>query len=85
MIEYLLDRALRAQGVVSLDSACYMDAPRKPAMAALIEARVRRRRLVPVALEDAGKALHWTAPEALAAAPGPRSSACTCSRRSTRW
>ena len=32
---------------------CYMDAPRKPAMAALIEARVRRRRLVPVAIEGA--------------------------------
>jgi uncharacterized protein YcaQ len=67
--EYLLDRALRAQGVVSLDSACYMDAPRKPAMAALIEARVRRRRLVPLAVEGAGKALHWAAPEALDAAP----------------
>jgi uncharacterized protein YcaQ len=63
--EYLLDRALRAQGVVSLDSVCYMDAPRKPAVAALIEARVRRRRLVPVALEGAGRAGHWTAPETL--------------------
>ena len=52
-LDYLLDRALRAQGVVSLDSACYMDAPRKKAMAALIEARVRRRRLVPVAIDGA--------------------------------
>ena len=30
-LDYLLDRALRAQGVVSLDSICYMDAPRKKA------------------------------------------------------
>ena len=67
--EYLLDRALRAQGVISLDSACYMDAPRKPAMAALIEARVRRRELVPVALEGAGKAMHWAPPAVLEAAP----------------
>ncbi|MFO1207849.1 MAG: crosslink repair DNA glycosylase YcaQ family protein [Amaricoccus sp.] len=67
--EYLLDRALRAQGVASLDSACYMDAPRKPLMAALIEARVARRRLVPLAVEGAGKALHWAVPEALEAAP----------------
>ena len=29
---YLLDRALRAQGIVSLDSVCYHDAPRKPAI-----------------------------------------------------
>src|SRR5205085_12367560 len=26
---YLLDRALRSQGVVSLDSICHLDAPRK--------------------------------------------------------
>src|SRR6476661_6166219 len=39
---YLLDRALRAQGVVSLDSTCHLDAPSKPAIRRLIEARVRR-------------------------------------------
>lgn len=71
-LEYLLDRALRAQGVVSLDSACYMDAKRKAAMAALVEARVRRRRLVPVAI--AGLKPHWAAPEALAD-PGPETEA----------
>jgi uncharacterized protein YcaQ len=65
-LDYLLDRALRAQGVVSLDSACYMDAPRKKPMAALIEARVRRRRLVPLAIDGAKP--HWATPEALAAA-----------------
>jgi uncharacterized protein YcaQ len=72
--EYLLDRALRAQGVGSRDSAGYRAAPRKPAMRALIEARVRRRALVPLALEGAGKTLHWAAPEALealAAGEGP--------------
>ena len=36
VLDYLLDRALRAQGVVSLDSICHLDAPRKPAMAARI-------------------------------------------------
>lgn len=64
--DYLLDRALRAQGVVSLDSVCYLDAPRKAAVAALIGGRARRRRLVPVALEGVGKAAHWATPEALA-------------------
>jgi uncharacterized protein len=63
-LDYLIDRALRAQGVISLDSACYMDAPRKKPMAALIEARVRRRRLVPVAID--GLKPHWATPEALA-------------------
>ena len=40
-IAYLLDRALRAQGVVSLDSICHLDAPSKAAIRRLIEARVR--------------------------------------------
>jgi uncharacterized protein len=61
---YLLDRALRSQGVVSLDSICHLDAPRKAATAKLIGARVRRKELVPVALEGA-RPEHWTTPEAL--------------------
>ena len=71
VVEYLLDRALRAQGVVSLDSICFQDAPRKPAMRRLIEARVRRKELVPVRLEGAEKAEHWALPEALELAAGP--------------
>jgi uncharacterized protein YcaQ len=62
---YLLDRALRAQGVVSLDSICHLDAPSKPAIRRLIEARVRRKELVPVALEGAGKQEHWASLETL--------------------
>src|SRR4051812_34582782 len=62
---YLLDRALRAQGVVSVDSICHLDAPSKPAVRRLIEARVRRKELVAVALEGAGKQQHWARPQAL--------------------
>ncbi len=63
---YLLDRGLRSQGVVSLDSICHLDAPRKKAVQTLLARRVRRGELVPVALEGAGKHEHWAAPEALA-------------------
>jgi uncharacterized protein YcaQ len=62
---YLLDRALRAQGVVSLDSICHLDAPSKPSIRRLIQTRVRRNELVPVALEGAGKQEHWARPETL--------------------
>jgi uncharacterized protein len=62
---YVLDRALRAQGVASLDSICHLDAPSKKAVRRLIDARVRRRELVPVALQDAGKQEHWAQPDAL--------------------
>ena len=66
---YHLDRALRAQSVISLDSVCYLDAPRKPLVREAIEARVRSRRLVPVTLAGAGKIEHWAEPAALDAAP----------------
>ena len=62
---YLLDRALRAQGVVSLDSICHLDAPSKAAIRRLIEARVRRGELTPVALDGAGKQEHWAKPQTL--------------------
>jgi uncharacterized protein len=62
---YLLDRALRAQGIVSLDSICHLDAPGKAAIRRLIEARIRRKELAPVALEGAGKQEHWARPETL--------------------
>jgi uncharacterized protein len=67
-LDYLLERALRSQGVVSLDSICYGDARRKPGMRELIDRRVRSKRLVPVAIEGAGKAAFWATPEALAGA-----------------
>ncbi|HTN61530.1 MAG TPA: crosslink repair DNA glycosylase YcaQ family protein [Devosia sp.] len=70
--EYLLERALRAQGIVSLDSICHLDAPSKAGVKTLIEARVRRKGLVPVHLEHLPKVQHWARPETLEAelAPG---------------
>lgn len=62
---YKLDRALRSQGLVSLDSICHLDAPGKPDVAALIEARVRRRALVPVVIAGADTITHWATPETL--------------------
>jgi uncharacterized protein len=67
VLDYLLDRALRSQGVVSLDSVCYLDSQRKPAMRRLIEARTRRNELVPVALAGAGAPPHWLRPQTLEA------------------
>ncbi len=62
---YLLDRALRAQGLVSLDSICHLDAPSKASIRTLIEARVRRQELLAVELEGAGKLQHWAPPDVL--------------------
>lgn len=70
-LAYLLDRALRAQGVIGLDSTAYLEAKAKPALRGLIEARVRRRALVPVRLEGAEKVEHWARPDTLDAMPDP--------------
>jgi uncharacterized protein YcaQ len=71
MLNYLLDRALQSQGIVSVESICYLDPPRKPAMRLLVESRVRRKQLIPVQLQGAGEALHWVRPDTLDAIPDP--------------
>lgn len=71
VLEYLLDRALRAQGLVSLDSICHLSANRKAGVRRLIEARMRQKTLVPVGIEDAGKIEHWAAPETVDASLEP--------------
>ncbi len=70
-LNYLLDRALQAQGIVSVESICHRDAPRKPAMRRLLESRVRRKELIPVQMEGAGQSLHWVRPDTLDAIPVP--------------
>ncbi len=70
---YLLERGLRAQGIVSLDSICHLDAPSKAAVRQQIEARLRRHELVAVSLEGAGKQEHWAKPETLAETDAPQS------------
>jgi uncharacterized protein len=71
-LNYLLDRALQSQGIVSVESICHLDAaPRKLAMRRLVESRVRRRELIPVQLEGAGQSMHWVCPDTLDAIPDP--------------
>ncbi len=66
---YRLDRALRAQGVVSLDGVCYLEPRAKTAVRPLVAARVRRGTLVPVALPGGGE--YWATPDALDATLPP--------------
>jgi uncharacterized protein len=70
-LNYLLDRALQSQGIVSVESICHLDSPRKPAMLRLLESRIRRKELISVQLEAAGQVLHWVRPETLDTSPGP--------------
>jgi uncharacterized protein YcaQ len=71
LIDYFIDRALRAQGVVTLDSICHLAAGRKQAVHERIEARMRNNDIIAVDVEESNVA-HWARPEAeerLAAPP----------------
>ena len=68
-LNHVLERALRSQGLVSIDSACYGGVASKPAVRRLIEAKVRRGELVAVDFEGAGECRHWARPETLALEP----------------
>lgn len=67
---YLLRRAVRSQGIVSLDSICYGHLAAKPLVTPLIEAAVAAGHLVPVQIEGHEKARHWADPAALEAIKG---------------
>ena len=62
---YLLDRGLRTQGVISLESATYGDARAKSAVARLAAERVALKALVPIEIEGVARANHWAEPAAL--------------------
>lgn len=67
--EYLLDRALRSQGLVSAASMMHPRSSLAPEMKVLIERRMRRGQLVPVQLSG-DATLHYATPEALDTRPG---------------
>jgi uncharacterized protein YcaQ len=70
-VEYLLDRALRSQGLVSLDSICHLDAKRKASVRRSIEARVRRGELASFVIEGDNKVEHWVETKVLDIAAAP--------------
>jgi len=64
--EYLLDRALRSQGLISAPSVMHPRLRFTPGLTKLIERRVRKKQLLPVTVEGE---LHWATPEALDTTP----------------
>jgi uncharacterized protein YcaQ len=74
VLDYRIDRALRSQGAVSLDSICHLQPSLKPAIRPLLEARVRRGDLVELRIEGAGETPHWASPRSLDTIPRPQRS-----------
>ncbi len=69
VLEHVLERAVRAQGLISVDSVCYGGIASRPAVRLLIEAKARRGQLVPVDFEGAQACQHWALPETLDSTP----------------
>jgi uncharacterized protein YcaQ len=70
LVEYQLDRALRAQGLVSAPSVMHPWKAFSPEIRALIERRVRRKELREVRIGDS-PVPHWAPPETLDTVPEP--------------
>lgn len=62
---YILERALRSQGIVSVDSICHLSRSQKMPVAALIEKKVKSQELVEVKLEQTQKINFFCKPETL--------------------
>lgn len=63
--EYMLERALRSQAMVSLESICHLEPSRKPAMKELILKKVENKDLIALNIEGSEKIQHWMKPEIL--------------------
>jgi uncharacterized protein YcaQ len=70
ILEYQLDRALRAQGLISAPSVMHPWKTLGPDMSALIDRRVRRKQLREVRI-GASPVPHWATPETLDTLPEP--------------
>lgn len=50
--EYILERGLRSQGIISVDSVCYLDAKMKSLINYLIEQKIKKRELIAVQINS---------------------------------
>ena len=63
-LDYRLDRALKSQGIVSLESIAHLQPKAKAQFEKLIQQRVKQRTLIELAIEDMASVKHWAKPEA---------------------
>ncbi len=64
-LEYLIDRSLRSQGLISLNSVCHLKPSLKKAIILRLEKKVKSGDLVEIQIGPGGKIPHWIKPEVL--------------------
>ncbi len=62
---YIIERALKSQGIISLDSVCYLDSKQKKPVSELIEAQLQSGELIEVSIEGSDKIKLWGRPETI--------------------
>jgi len=63
---YMLDRALRSQALVNIDSICHLEkAQRKNEVKKLIADRIKKKKLIEVSVKGQEKSIFYTTPEIL--------------------
>ena len=60
---YYLERALRAQGIVSLDSICYLNTDKKAEVKKRLETKIKKEELISVTLKGFEKIPHYISKE----------------------
>lgn len=66
VLEYILERALRSQSLVSLDSVCHlMNAKKKADIKKLIESKAKNKELIQIEVAGVEKPSFWIKPEQL--------------------
>jgi uncharacterized protein YcaQ len=63
--DYIIDRALKAQGIVSLDSICHLNNSQKKAVQVNLQNRIKNELLLEVQIENDVKNKYWVQPETL--------------------
>ena len=63
--DYLLARSLRAQGVISVDSVCYLEPKMKHAIGRLIARRIKSKALLEIKVDQVEKEKFYVLPETL--------------------
>ncbi len=64
-LNYMIDRAIRSQSIISLDSICHLQPQKKISIEKILNQRVAHKKLIEIDMPTAGKTKHWMPPDIL--------------------
>lgn len=64
-LNYMIDRTIRSQSIISLDSICHLQPQKKISIEKILNQRVAHKKLIEIDMPTAGKTKHWMPPDIL--------------------